>query len=85
MALTEAPVLDDKVRAGVQLKDWAPVAKMVVEEPSHIYVLGELIPTFGKGTTYTGKVKDPVHNPLFPTIVYVVVLAGVATTDGPVE
>ena len=62
----------------------APLAVRVVEEPAHIAALAGLIDTDGGEITVT---VDPAEfvQPLMsvPVTVYVVVIVGVAVTDGP--
>jgi hypothetical protein len=56
------------------------VADKVVEEPAQILAVEGVTATVGTGTTLTVATAVLVQIPLAPVIVYVVVVAGDATT-----
>ena len=60
----------------------APVAVNVAEDPAQM--VGEFTVTTGNGVTVTVLVAVPLHVPIVPVTVYVVVEAGVAVTGFPV-
>ena len=71
----------DVVAPVFQLYVVAPVAVNVVLAPEHIVVVFTDI--VGCGVTPTFTVVEPVHVPLKPTMVYVVLLVGFTVTELP--
>ena len=84
MAVTVAPVVEDKPVEGLQLYVEAPFAVSGVLDPLQIVTAGETV-TVGLGLTVTVTVAVLVHPfAAVPVTVYVIVLEGLAVTVAPV-
>lgn len=84
MAVTVAPVAEDKPVDGLQLYVVAPLAVSDVLLPSQIVAAAGVTITVGTGLTVTVTVVVPVHPLVVPDTVYVVVDVGFAVTIAPV-
>ena len=80
---TDAPVVELKFVAGLQEYVLAPDAVNVAVCPTHIEVLDAETLTVGLGLTFRETVFEFTHAPLAPTTVYVILDAGVDTTEFP--
>jgi len=84
VAVTLAPVVALRPVAGAHVYVVAPLAVNPVPVPEHTVAEDGVTVTVGVGVTVIATIWVSVQDPLVPTTVYVVVVAGVAVTLAPV-